>query len=77
MPVVAARATALPETAAGAAMLFEPGDATDLAAAMQRGALRLAICGESLVARGYARAAELSWAATAARTADVYRELVA
>jgi glycosyltransferase involved in cell wall biosynthesis len=75
-PVVAARATALPETAAGAAMLFEPGDAADLAAALD-GVLTDADLRESLVARGYARAAELSWAATAAQTADVYRELVA
>jgi glycosyltransferase involved in cell wall biosynthesis len=75
-PVVAARATALPETAAGAAMLFEPGEPEDLAAAI-RGVLDDADLRESLVSRGKARAAELSWAATAAKTADVYRELLA
>jgi glycosyltransferase involved in cell wall biosynthesis len=75
-PVVAARATALPGTAAGAAMLFEPGDHEDLAAAIH-GVLDDADLRESLVARGHARAAELSWAATAAKTADVYRELLA
>jgi glycosyltransferase involved in cell wall biosynthesis len=74
-PVVAAGATALPETAAGAAMLFEPGDAEDLAAAI-RGVLTDDDLRASLVERGRARAAELSWDATAARTADVYRELV-
>jgi glycosyltransferase involved in cell wall biosynthesis len=75
-PVVAARATALPETAAGAAMLFEPGEPEDLGAAI-RGVLDDADLRESLVSRGRARAAELSWAATAAQTADVYRELLA
>jgi glycosyltransferase involved in cell wall biosynthesis len=74
-PVVAARATALPEAAGGAAMLFEPGEPEDLAAAI-RGVLDDADLRESLVTRGRARAAELSWEATAARTADVYRELL-
>jgi glycosyltransferase involved in cell wall biosynthesis len=74
-PVIAARATALPETAAGAALLFEPGDPQDLAAAV-RGVLEDQDLRESLVASGRRRAAELSWTRTAALTADVYRELV-
>ncbi|MEA2274030.1 MAG: hypothetical protein QOI98_2738 [Solirubrobacteraceae bacterium] len=75
-PVVAARATALPETAAGAALLFEPGDPEDLVAAI-RGVLEDEDLRASLIATGRARAAGLSWASTAAATADVYRELVA
>jgi glycosyltransferase involved in cell wall biosynthesis len=74
-PVVAAWASALPETAGSAAAYFEPG--ADRALAEVIGDLlgdderRL-----GLIARGYERVAECSWRATAEATADVYRELL-
>lgn len=71
-PVAIANATALPETAGGAAELFDPLDVDDMAAAIQRALGRRA----ELRALGLARARAFSWAATAAATADVYRELL-
>jgi glycosyltransferase involved in cell wall biosynthesis len=75
VPVLAARATALPETGGDAAAYFDPGDPADLM--RQLGALlsdpnRRAELG----ALGRARAAEFTWSETARRTADVYRELL-
>ena len=75
-PVLAARATALPETGGDAAVYFEPGDPGDLAAQLT------SLLGNpghraSLAAAGRERAAAFSWAATARATADVYREIVA
>jgi glycosyltransferase involved in cell wall biosynthesis len=74
-PVVAARASALPETAGEAAAYFEPGDERDLAEVM---AALLGDAGRrrALVARGRDRVAACSWRATAEATADVYRELL-
>jgi glycosyltransferase involved in cell wall biosynthesis len=74
-PVAAADATALPETCAGAALLFDPLDEQAIAGAIRRvlgdGALRA-----DLSARGLTRAAEFSWERTGADTAAVYRELL-
>lgn len=75
VPVAAARATALPEAAGGAAELFDPLDAGDIAAAIRR------VLGDSarraeLAEAGRRRASELSWQRTAAETAVVYRELL-
>lgn len=72
VPVVCADATALPETAAGAAALFTPGDATELAAQL-RGVLDDR---ETWIARGRERVRELSWERCARLTADVYAELM-
>jgi glycosyltransferase involved in cell wall biosynthesis len=74
-PVVAARAGALPETAGGAALLFDPDDEDDLARVL-RGGLEDETLRADLVARGRARVTELSWARTATRTAAVYREAI-
>ncbi len=75
VPVLAARATALPETGGDGAEYFDPEDPLDLERRL--GAL-LAQPGRraELTARGLARAAEFSWELTARRTADVYRELL-
>jgi glycosyltransferase involved in cell wall biosynthesis len=75
-PVAAADATALPETCAGAALLFDPLDSRAIAAAMRR-VLEDRALHDDLVARGRARAAEFSWERTAAHTAAVYREVLA
>ncbi len=71
VPVACADATALPETAGGAAELFDPHDSDAIAAAILRALAR----SDELSAAGRARAAGWSWEQTAAQTADVYREL--
>ena len=74
-PVAIARATALPEAAAGAAALFDPLDEEDMAATI-RGVLDDEALRSNMVARGRARASELSWDRTAELTTAVYRELL-
>jgi glycosyltransferase involved in cell wall biosynthesis len=69
IPVACAAATALPETAGGAAELFDPADPADCADAIERA---IAAGGE----RGRARAAEFSWERTAAMTRAVYEEIL-
>ena len=72
-PVLASTAGALPETAGGAALLVDPLSVDALEDGIRRlledGALR-----RDLVARGRARAAGMTWEATARRTLEVYRE---
>ena len=74
-PVLAARATALPETGGDAAAYFDPSDPGDLerrlSALLADGARRA-----DLARRGLAHAATFSWERTAAQTAAVYRELL-
>jgi glycosyltransferase involved in cell wall biosynthesis len=71
VPVVTSRGTATAETAGAAAVLVEPKDPADIARGIVEAAARWA----ELSAKGLARAHKLSWRATAALTADVYREL--
>jgi glycosyltransferase involved in cell wall biosynthesis len=75
VPVIAARATALPETAAGAAEYFDPLDSGDLARAI-RTVVDDPARRDELVRLGHARAAEFSWERTARETVAVYRELL-
>ena len=75
VPVACANATALPETAAGAALLFDPLDVGDIARAL-RELLGDAALRAHLARAGRDRAAQLSWERTAAATADIYRELL-
>lgn len=75
VPVVAARATALPETGGDAAEYFDPLDVGEMAAAIRRVVSDDARRAQ-LVARGHARAGALSWQQTAALTAAVYQELL-
>lgn len=76
VPVVASDIPALREVAGGAAELVGPGDvggwADAIGALVGSGPQR-----EELARRGRARAAEFSWAKTAAATAEIYRELLA
>ena len=74
-PVAAADATALPEAAGGAAVLFDPLDEADMAATIRR-VLEDPELRSRMAARGRARAAQLSWERTAELTAAVYRELL-
>jgi glycosyltransferase involved in cell wall biosynthesis len=70
VPVALARATALPEAGGDAAVYFDPLDEDDIAAAVRRVLSECALWS----ARGRARAARFSWAATAQATAAVYQE---
>lgn len=74
-PVVVADAASLPEVVADAALLMPPGDAPALAAALER-ILGEPNLRESLITAGRARAAQLTWAATAEATVRVYREVI-
>jgi glycosyltransferase involved in cell wall biosynthesis len=72
VPVACADATALPETAAGAAELFDPLDEHAIATAIVRALGRR----DELVARGRAVAAGYSWEHAAQDTAAVYRQVL-
>jgi glycosyltransferase involved in cell wall biosynthesis len=72
-PVVAARATALPETGGDAAAYFD-GGAHDLANVLAK-LLADADARGALARRGRERASLFSWQRTARETAAVYREL--
>jgi alpha-1,3-rhamnosyl/mannosyltransferase len=75
VPVVASNASAVPEVAQGAALEVDPFDAGAMREAM------LALVRDDglrrrCIAAGRARAAQLTWQATAQRTAAVYRKLL-
>lgn len=67
VPVAAANASSLPEVAGGAAELFDPLDEAAMAASIRKILEDDNLAGQ-LKNKGLARAAEHSWAATAART---------
>jgi glycosyltransferase involved in cell wall biosynthesis len=72
VPVACSNASALPEVAGDAALLFDPHDEQAIAVAVARllddDALRA-----QLVARGHARAREFTWERSARLTLDCYR----
>jgi glycosyltransferase involved in cell wall biosynthesis len=72
-PVVAADATALPETGGDAALYFAPGDPAALADVL-RGLLDDPALRRDLTERGRVRAAAHTWQRTALETLAVYRE---
>jgi len=72
-PVVASNRTALPELAGDAGLLVDPEGVDGLAAAMARVLADGALARE-LGARGLERSRRYSWAETARRTLEVYRE---
>jgi glycosyltransferase involved in cell wall biosynthesis len=71
-PVVAAAAGAVPEVAGDAAILVDPGDPVALAGGIERALADR----ERLVRAGLERVKRYSWAETARRTLDVYRDLL-
>jgi glycosyltransferase involved in cell wall biosynthesis len=71
-PVVATEAGALPEVAGGAAILVEGRNPVALAGGIERAIADR----DRLRAAGLERAARYSWAETARRTLEVYRELL-
>jgi len=70
-PVACSQTTALPETAGGAAVLFDPLSVD----AVTAGILEALARADELRAAGHERARAWSWAATAAATLAVYEEL--
>lgn len=74
VPVVTSNAGSLPEVAGGAAVLVDPTNLDDIAAATSQ-ILTDERARTELVARGFARAAQFSWARTAQETLRLYREL--
>jgi len=73
-PVVTSDTSAMPETAGGCAVLSDPHDPQSIADAIVKA------CGperEGLRTAGLRRAGDFTWASTAARTLDVYREVFA
>ena len=74
-PVVTSDVSAMPETAGGAAVLAAPKEPESIARAI----VEAAQPGnrDRLLDLGFARAGEFTWAATAAQTLDVYREVAA
>jgi glycosyltransferase involved in cell wall biosynthesis len=73
-PVVASRATSLPEIVGTAGEFFNPGDVDDIANALLR------VCSdttlrESLRARGFARATEFSWEKMGVETMQLYKRI--
>jgi glycosyltransferase involved in cell wall biosynthesis len=73
-PVVASRATCLPEVGGDAALYFDPADPDDL-----RGQIESVVYDDALAAdlrrRGRARDAQFSWERCARETVDFYRTL--
>ncbi len=74
-PVLAARASALPEIAGDAALYFDPHDAADLARALGR-VLDDAALRDDLVARGRARGQAFTWERTARGVLDVLESVI-
>jgi glycosyltransferase involved in cell wall biosynthesis len=71
-PVVTSNCSAMPETAGGAALLADPDDPTSIASAL------VEACGQEAVLLrklGLERAQDFTWAVTAERTLDVYRQV--
>ncbi len=74
VPVVASNRTATPEVLGGAGLLFDPGNPEELAECLRQVSVDAALR-ERLRNAGAARAAEFSWARTAAETLAVYRRI--
>jgi alpha-1,3-rhamnosyl/mannosyltransferase len=74
-PVIARRATSVPEIVADAAVLLDSGDPDEWAAAIDQVRSRPGLRDE-LVRRGLCRAAWFSWRRCAEETLAVYRSVV-
>lgn len=72
LPVITSCTTALPEVAGDAALLVDPLDVDEIAAAMQR-VIEDEGCAASLREKGLARARELTWSECARKTAEIYQ----
>jgi len=74
-PVVCSQTASLPELASTAACYFDPMNVEDMAQALQQ-VWQDAAQQEAMRLAGLARAAQFSWARTAAQTLDVYEGLM-
>lgn len=74
-PVIASKATAMPEVIGDAGLMFEPAEPEDIARAIMKihadRQLR-----DSLAARGLERAKSFTWRKTAEKTLELYRKLL-
>lgn len=75
VPVITSNRSALPEVAGDAALLVNPEDRDEIAAALNRLASDESLQ-EELSRRGRERAAQFSWDAAVAKTWRVYEELI-
>lgn len=75
IPVLASNTSALPEVCGDAAILVDPTNQNQLAADLTRLAGDEKLRGE-MICRGLERAALFNWETAAARTWEVYRELI-
>ena len=73
VPTLSSSSSAIPEVAGDAALLVDPEDEDAIAAGLVRILTDTALR-DDLTAKGPARAAMFSWAATARATLDAYRE---
>jgi len=74
IPVITSNRSALPEVAGDAALLVNPDDPEEIAAALLRLASDEDLCND-LARRGRERALQFSWESALAKTWEVYREL--
>jgi glycosyltransferase involved in cell wall biosynthesis len=74
VPVICSNATSLPEVAGEAALLFEPHDATALAAHLQT-VLADQPLHARLIQAGYAQSQKFTWENTARATLKIYRQV--
>ena len=73
-PVICSKVASMPEVAGDAALLVDPFDAEDLAAAVDKIVGDQAIR-QHLIAKGFARASVFTWKQTAEKTREVFRRV--
>ena len=73
-PVVASRASCLPEVAEGAALLIDPTNVEGLASALELALMDTEVR-DQLIGQGLRRASEYSWRRAAEQLLDVYRKV--
>jgi len=73
-PVVASRASCLPEVAEGASVMVDPDDVEEMAGALEQAVSDQALR-QQLIEKGLQRAAEYTWARAARSLLEVYRNV--
>ena len=75
LPVIAARASCLPEIYGEAALFFDPHDIDDLVDKIKSVISDSKLC-QSLVAKGYLQVKKYSWAKMAQQTWEIYQNVL-